>query len=148
MDQLNQLLNAEIDPQSIENKAESKQDKGFTPEGIKKVSYIGSSFLQIQDGAGGSDYLLDYLIFKDIIESLGFNAKSLEISNACLLTGNDIIYDFDRKKVFVWEPPISETRLGKEFQFIRDNYDSELGRIYGDSLEDEREWYSILLNKI
>jgi hypothetical protein len=101
---------------------------------------------QVEDAGGGASYLMEFLRLERIVNSFPFKEKSVEYGLSNLLIGKDLIFDFDSHRLFLWEPAIKTSTIGQGLSYIKENYDSEIGRIYGDDPEDEKEWNHFIKN--
>lgn len=119
---INQILGIEVDSTKDRREEESEKHKGFTPTGIKCVTYLSENLLQVQEAGVSTPFLMDFVTFEKIINVLGFKERSLELGLGKLLTGYPLIFDFTNKEIKVWDKDVPIKIMGEFIRKIKENY--------------------------
>ena len=114
MDDLKQIFNKEIDPSIIDANRSKKQQKGFTPTGIKGLHLIEKNLIQIYEIESSVDYTMEVFNFTRIIDVMGFDEDKLKLGLSKLYANYYLILDFDTKKILMYDNKEKMQLIGQD----------------------------------
>ena len=148
MEELKQVLNAELDPDFQQKKKEAKQKKGFVPTHTKIINHIAKNAIEVYEVETGAEYVMEFLIFLRIVRAMDFTEKQVDMAISKILNGYYTIVDFDRKNVMFYDVDTKFKPIGADITKAKEEHTGKFAgeeEDIGDYNPQEfREWYNYI----
>jgi hypothetical protein len=92
------------------------------------VHELGHDLVHIEEESG-TEFEMQFLDFKNLCEVLGFNEDSLDNGLGKILNGFKVVFDFDDKRILVYDPIMPYTQVAAMIKHGKDTYNEEKARL-------------------